>query len=315
MKHPEKRIAAVIVTYNRLSLLKKCLVALLEQSFGDFDLLIIDNASTDETGSYCRSLAEENHRILYHNTGSNLGGAGGFSYGIRTGIEQGYDYLWLMDDDTIPSNTALEMLLQNAALLGDDFGFLSSYAVWTDGKPAMMNIPGVSITWREEVDRLFENKLFRIDTASFVSLLLRADVVRDLGLPIKEFFIWADDVEYTWRISRHYPCYFCYDSKVVHEMRTNIGTTILDEPGERLERYLYLFRNRYYIARATSRRARINYAIDIKNTVRDLLKTDLPDKYRRVRIVLTSYLSGRRFRPQIEYVNKSENSLSHSDRS
>ena len=304
MDHSKKRIAAVVVTYNRLTLLKKCLAALQEQSCSDFDILIIDNASTDDTGSYCRSLAEENNRISYYNTGSNLGGAGGFSYGIRTGVKQGYDYLWLMDDDTIPTETALAELLKGTVLLGDNFGFLSSYAVWTDGSPAMMNIPGVSSSWREEIDRLFENRMFRVDSASFVSLLLRADVVRELGLPIKEFFIWADDVEYTLRISRKHPCYFCYDSKVVHEMATNVGTTIVDEPGERLGRYRYLFRNRCYIARHGPKRDRLNYAIDIKNAVRDLLKSDCPDKLRRVHIVLSSYLQGWSFHPEIEYVDE-----------
>ena len=299
----EKSIAAVIVTYNRLPLLKKCLHALLNQTYAGFDVLIIDNASSDDTGNYCRRLSEENLRVQYFNTGANLGGAGGFSFGIRTGVEAGYDYLWLMDDDTIPTETALAELLRAADLTGEQFGFLSSYAIWTDGSPAMMNIPATSNKWREEIDCLFENHLFRVETASFVSLLLRAKVVQELGLPIKEFFIWADDVEYTLRISKKYPCYFCYDSKVVHEMASNVGTTILDEPGERLGRYNYLFRNRYYIARLGTKRDRFLYAIDIKNTVRDLLRSNRPDKLKRIHIVLSSYVKGWSFNPKIEYVD------------
>ena len=99
MSAANNKIAAVIVTYNRLPMLKKCVDALLRQNKGQFDILLIDNASTDGTGDYGAAAAAGSERIFYHNTGANLGGAGGFSYGIRTGVTEGYDYLWLMDDD------------------------------------------------------------------------------------------------------------------------------------------------------------------------------------------------------------------------
>ena len=52
------RIAAVVVTYNRLDLLKKSLAAIQAQTLQQMDILIIDNASTDGTEAFCRALAE-----------------------------------------------------------------------------------------------------------------------------------------------------------------------------------------------------------------------------------------------------------------
>ena len=296
------KIAAVVVTYNRLPMLQKCINALLRQTADSFDIFIIDNASTDGTGDYCASIAN-NKRIVYYNTGKNLGGAGGFSYGIRAGTEAGYDYLWLMDDDTIPQENALKELLIAADNLNNNFGFLSSLALWTDNTPCKMNTPGVADSWWVDVDSMFENNLLRINYASFVSLFLKAAVVEELGLPIKEFFIWTDDYEYTTRISKKYPCYFVYNSKVIHEMNMNSGTSIMNDREDRLDRYRYLYRNRYYIARNNRKKDQVNYFIDIKNTIKALLLSDKPDKYKRIRIVISSYLSGVCFKPKIEYVS------------
>ena len=76
------KVAAVVVTYNRKDMLATCLRKLRQQEGAACDILVIDNASTDGTGDMvreCFSVPE----IRYFNTGANLGGAGGFSFGIR----------------------------------------------------------------------------------------------------------------------------------------------------------------------------------------------------------------------------------------
>ena len=107
-----KKIAAVVVTYNRKALLLENIESLLSQTVSDLlDIVIVDNASTDGTkealGKYV-----SNEKIIYKNTGANLGGAGGFQYGIRYAAENGYEYVWVMDDDCMPTSTALENFLK-----------------------------------------------------------------------------------------------------------------------------------------------------------------------------------------------------------
>ena len=108
MPRNEKKsnIAAVVVTYNRLELLRQCVEALRTQT-SSCDILIVDNASTDGTDQWLASQPD----LHYRNTGSNLGGAGGFNFGMRWAVEAGYDYVWVMDDDTLPQPDALEKLL------------------------------------------------------------------------------------------------------------------------------------------------------------------------------------------------------------
>ena len=64
-----------------------------------------------------------------------------------------------------------------------------------------------------------------------------------MGLPIKEYFIWGDDKEYTLRLSASYPCYHVKDSVVIHKMAINAGSNIVIDAIARVPRYFYAFRN------------------------------------------------------------------------
>ena len=100
-----KTMATVCVTYNRKELLLRNIKSQLSQTFVPNRIFIIDNASTDGTFDYLKEqgiLDKEN--IVYCNTGSNLGGAGGFCFGIKKACEYDADLICLMDDDGYPYN-------------------------------------------------------------------------------------------------------------------------------------------------------------------------------------------------------------------
>ena len=141
-------IVAIIVTYNRKELLKESILSFFQQTYQNFSIYIIATASTDGTYEYINDMLD-NDRLYYFNTGKNLGGAGGFSFGIKEAVQHGFSYLWIMDDDTLPKPTALEELLAAKTILKDDFGFLFSDVKWIDGSPCSMNVPNVSKQWIE----------------------------------------------------------------------------------------------------------------------------------------------------------------------
>ena len=134
------KIAAVVVTFNRKEYLVKNIEALLAQVNAPMDILIIDNASTDGTEETIRHYMDAG-QILYENTGENLGGAGGFNFGIRRAYEAGYDAIWIMDDDTYPHPDALEKFLQADKDLNGMYGYLAGKVLWKDGSWCEMNPP------------------------------------------------------------------------------------------------------------------------------------------------------------------------------
>lgn len=228
-------VVAIVVTYNRKELLKKCIENLKKQTVS-LDVLVIDNASTDGTKNLFK---EEKQNIKYFNTGSNLGGAGGFNFGIKKAVELGYKYLWILDDDTMPTETALEMFLIKDRELDGKYGFLTSKVLWKDKSICTMNIQKIT-KWRQVKKFNFEQE---VQYASFVSLFIKASIIRQVGLPYKEFFIWADDWEYTRRISKIESCYYVPQSIVHHWCKTNVGANIVTTESDRMERFKYMYRN------------------------------------------------------------------------
>ena len=90
------KVGIVVVTYNRLNLLKEVIEALRLQTYKDFQIVVVNNGSTDETPKWL-----SDQRDIYTITQENLGGAGGFFTGMKYVVENGFKYCWIMDDDVI----------------------------------------------------------------------------------------------------------------------------------------------------------------------------------------------------------------------
>lgn len=294
-----KKIVAVVVTYNRLYFLKKCLQSLLQQSYPLNKIVVIDNASTDDTLGYMKENFSNNEKIDYVRLSSNLGGSGGFSTGIKEAMTFQNDYIWLMDDDTIPTDGALEKLLLADDLLNGQWSFLASNVRWTDGGSAKMNQLTTAKFWSEYISQ----GLVAVQTGTFVSLLIKRVDVIDIGLPIADFFIWGDDTEYTMRLSDRKKGYFVSDSIVIHETKSNSNVNIINERNEnRISRYFYSFRNSYYIA--SNEHRRFKYVLRTIITSITILKSDSKNKLKKLHFMYKGLFAGFFFHPKIEKVNK-----------
>ena len=284
------RILAVIVTYNRLELLKQC-IGCLERQTVPCDILVIDNASADGTEAFGREKAGEH--FFYERMPENLGGAGGFHAGIKWGALHGYDRLWIMDDDCLPEAEALSGLVKADEKLNGNYGWLSSKCLWTDGELCPMNLQ--RRTPYRDIEG-FHEELVPAQMASFVSLFLKTETVRELGLPIAEFVIWTDDWEYTRRISRKLPCYAVSGSVVTHAMKNKTVVNIATDSPDRLARYKYFYRNDVVLYREEGIKGWLWLVFkDCWHSAKSLLKGH-PG---RIRVIVSGFFAGVKFHPEI----------------
>lgn len=212
-------IAAVVVTRNRSALLRKCLDAIARQTFPVAELLVIDNASTDDTQSV---VAQAAGGPTYVRLEHNLGSSGGFYEGIRQGYEKGYDWFWVMDDDLIPEPDCLEKLTASPGFAEADTGIIAAAVKTPDGKleersrSRLLDIEAyrtVKVCDAQENG----NSVERINCSTFLGLLVSRRAVERVGLPNKEFFISGDDLEYCVRIDKSgLKGYLVWDAVVVH---------------------------------------------------------------------------------------------------
>lgn len=297
-----KKVVAVVVTYNRLLLLKENVDALLNQSYKSLDIMIIDNASSDGTEEYIKGLKNKN--IIYINTGKNLGGAGGFSFGVKEALKRKYDYAWLMDDDTIPYNDSLDKLVDGANVLKDKFSFLNSYVEWTDGNPCYMNEPRIKNSEWFKNSKYLKNNLLNVLSCTFVSVLVNLDIAEKAGIPIKEMFIYGDDHEYTERLNRYEKGYMAFESRVLHKMKVNSGFDIINVPAERISRYYYDARNRFYRAKKSGAREVIINILWYTYIKFKILFSSKDHRLKRIWVTIKGFYAGIFFNPKIEYVKR-----------
>ena len=99
-------ITAVVVTYNRLELLKRVITALKSQTVPVDKIIVINNGATDGTKEW---LDSQDSLIAIHQ--DNVGGAGGFYRGIKEALTTKADWIWCMDDDVFPTSQCLEQLI------------------------------------------------------------------------------------------------------------------------------------------------------------------------------------------------------------
>jgi rhamnopyranosyl-N-acetylglucosaminyl-diphospho-decaprenol beta-1,3/1,4-galactofuranosyltransferase len=152
-----------------------------------------------------------------------------------------------MDDDTIPTPGALDALLQAAVTAPTPPALLSSKALWTDGRLHPMNYQGFE---RSDVSAVLAGakaRLMPLRTATFVSLLVNRRAIDRFGLPLRRYFLWSDDIEYTARILRQAPGYLVPRSVVVH--KTGRPYTAISTSGDR---FYFHVRNTLYMLRGTA---------------------------------------------------------------
>ncbi len=306
MSNEIKKTVAVIVTYNRIGLLKECIEAL-AKSDELVDVLIVNNASSDGTKEYLDTVDELHNDIKFYiyNMNENLNGAGGYNYGLNEAAKLNYKYIWLMDDDCIVNRNSYNELLKVADELNDNFGFLSSKVLWKDGSICKTNVQRKSVARKI---RDFSSHIVNVDFASFVSCIVKTEDVLNVGLPIKEFIIWTDDLEWTRRLTykkvyeEAKPGYLCNDSVVTHKCANNFGVTIVKDTKERLPRYKYIYRNDVVCFRREGIRGHIYMVVrNLYHIVRILLFAPY-DKLDRINVLLKGYFEGYKYYPEIEYV-------------
>ncbi len=242
-------IGVVIVTYNRLEKLIKCLAAYETQTLSPAYILIIDNCSTDGTREYLDEWAKRSSlrkpKVIH--CPNNSGGSGGFYLGMQEAMKLNADWIWVADDDAYPYQDCLEKIAEAYGRLDEE---KKETVQALCGK--VMDNNGISVNHRRCISRFlgqikekplslekYQESIVDIDIFSFVGTAIRKSAIEKVGLPYRDFFIFYDDTEYALRI-RNIGAIKCVSNAVIlHDSQEN-------SIARRSWKYYYLFRNKMY---------------------------------------------------------------------
>lgn len=221
----------VIVTYNRLALLKECLACVDNQEVKFDNVVIVDNKCTDGTTDYLKGLVDKYHIIFEPENG---GGAKGFRDGVEYAhVNLNTDWILLIDDDAMLAPNYLKVISEGITMHSDCKAF--SGTVMTDGV--------IDITHRKTL-RLgktfdivpvpkdaYEEACFEYDLSSFCGLVFDSHLIDKIGYPRADYFIWYDDSEYSLRIRKESKIININSTFINHKTKISTGSIVLNWRG------------------------------------------------------------------------------------
>ncbi len=246
----KETVAVVVVTYNRADLLGGMLAGLAALERLPDAVIVVDNASTDLTRQVLAEAANPGLQVL-HMT-ENLGGAGGFHHGVRAAHEQGFDRIWLMDDDVVPAPDCLSVLMSHdepclMAVREDRHGALVEKAATEFD----LRRPWALKPKTESVETAFGTRAalpekVEIHVVAFEGFLVRRAVVDKIGLPDPAYFIFYDDVDFALRARRAgYRIWAIRDAVLVRQLDFDQQHDLAGWKGYYMYRNLFAVHRRY----------------------------------------------------------------------
>ncbi|MCR5314191.1 MAG: glycosyltransferase [Bacteroidaceae bacterium] len=246
----DNNICVIIVTYNRLTKLKKALQSYAQQTYKPSSIIVVDNCSTDGTEDFLNEWASDNQMISKRviRTDRNLGGAGGFRIGFKAALETDADWLWVSDDDAYPQPDSLQIVNENANKT--EYGKVACFC----GAVCTRSLENISVTHRRySVKKLiyvpkpvpkeeYSHPAIEIQETTFVGSCYNMDILRKTPLPNDQLFIFYDDTEHSHRINKYGKIILLPNMRIFHDtavakLKPNVVTTWRD---------YYLTRNHVY---------------------------------------------------------------------
>jgi GT2 family glycosyltransferase len=192
--HPQ-RVAAVIATYNRKDVLRRCLQAMLSQTRRLDEVFVVDNASGDGTAAM---VADEFPSVRLVAMAENTGAAGAFAAGLEAATAGGNDWAWMFNDDDLPEPDALSVMLEAAAALPARTGIVGCARRDENGKPY-----GLGLLWRHRHVPVLsadpDGPPLAVDVVAFSGTLVAAGLIRQVGVPKRQFFMMGEELDYCLR--------------------------------------------------------------------------------------------------------------------
>lgn len=241
----ELSVASITVAYNGGKFLPRQIDALLRQSRSLQEIVVVDNASSDDTASM---LSERYPQVSVLRLRENVGVGGGLAAGLAyAGLQKRYDWIWTFDQDSVPNADTLEMLLKgvgSAPTQNGKVGIAASLPVYKGG--SFQYNPWL---WRDGLVKpsaeALREPIWFADLVITAGCMIRREVIEELGLPREDFFMDFVDFEYCLRARRAgYRVVVVPNSQITHEIGNGREVRL---PGMRKLWYIQApFREYYY---------------------------------------------------------------------
>lgn len=256
----EKSVAIIIVNWNNFSDTLGCIESLKKLLYVNYSIYLIDNGSTDESDKKIRNYLKINTamKIKYIHIQENLGFAAANNIAIKNIFEGDQDYIWLLNNDTEVTELALSELVNTISkensigIIGSKIYYYGTKRIWSAG--------GKVDTWKgtthhiglnvdEETRRVFSAP-FYVDYVTGCSMLIRKNVIDEIGLLSEKYFMYFEETEFNLRAANKGWKIVCEPKSIIyHKVSVSLGVGKEASPKVAY----YYIRNGYMMIKNTQR--------------------------------------------------------------
>jgi GT2 family glycosyltransferase len=222
------KTAVIVLNWNNMKDTIDCLISLEKTDYRNFEPIVVDNGSTDGSAAAIRERFPE---VRIVETGKNLGFAGGNNAGIRLALQEGFDYVLLLNNDTEADPAFLSELVKVAD--NDPRIGIAGSKIYYHSEPKKIWFAGGSINYRYgDAHHLGENEMDngqydRVSDTDYVtgcSMLIKRKVLEDIGMLEEKLFLYYEDSDFCARASRQgYRIVFVPSSIAWHKISSTTG--------------------------------------------------------------------------------------------
>jgi len=215
-------VAIIIVNWNSYPHTSGCLNSLRKVSYANFKTIVVDNGSMDGSDHI---LEKEYPEVILLRNSENKGFTGGNNRGIEYALDQKYDYLMLLNNDTEVEPDFLDELVKvieadhRIGAVQPKFFFLNNKEkIWNAGGTIIKSLGLIRTVGENRTAKEKYNQPKNTEWITGCCFMVRADIVKKIGGLNDRFFIYYEDVEWSLRIqSLGYRLVYCPQSVVYHE--------------------------------------------------------------------------------------------------
>lgn len=242
-KTSNSQLFIIILNWNQLKDTTECIESILEQTYRDFQIVVVDNGSTDNSAIL---LKQSFPNIKMIENGKNMGYQGGVNIGIKYALMTGAKYLLILNNDTILDKDMIKKLIEN---FPDEAGIVSPIMYYFENPSEVWSLGGdihpvlIEIWKSQKIKARKISGLIERDFIPSCAWLVRRDVFNKIGLLDESFFpIYYDDLDFCLRARRNgFRLFINPNAKLWHKVSASSG----GEYNPR-ERYLMARNSGYY---------------------------------------------------------------------
>jgi len=246
------QVSIIILNWNNYQDTKECLESLRRITYANYEIIVVDNGSTDESGWI---LEREFPQYTSIHNNNNLGFAEGNNVGIRHALDREAGYVLLLNNDTTVDPGFLEPLVAIAET-DHQIGIVGPMIYFYDNPKVIQSIGARINLWKgshpiigiREVDKGQYYEPMEVDYVSGAALLAKRRTIQDIGLLDPAYFLYVEEVDWCYRATKAgYKIVAVPESRIWHKVSSSTGGT-----KSPLSAY-YMTRNRILFMRKHAR--------------------------------------------------------------